>query len=40
MRSTVGTDDGDGSGLLGATALRDRARGTHTAAGEKAGHGY
>ena len=38
--SIAGTGDGDGSGLLGAAALRDRARGTHTAVGAEAGHGY
>ena len=38
MRSAAGTDGDDRNGLLGAAALGDRARGTHTAAGAKAGH--
>ena len=40
MCSAVGTGGGDGSGLLGAATLGSKARGTHTAAGAKAGHDY
>ena len=40
MRSAAGTGGGDGSGLLRATTLGDRARGTHTAAGAEAGQDY
>ena len=40
MCSAAGTGGCDGSGLLGAAALGDRARGTHTVVGAEAGHGY
>ena len=38
MLSAAGAGDGYRNGLLGAAALGDRARGTHTVAGAKAGH--
>ena len=38
MRSATGTGGGDRNGLLATAALGDRARGTHTKAGAKAGH--
>ena len=38
VRSVVGTGGGDGSGLLVAAALGDRAQGPHTVAEAEAGH--